>query len=102
MAYEKQALAQFDRLVEDGELLWKDVPPRNIPSTPFNVSTRTYKMRKTHPPPDRIFKVSIPCRPQPSQETHDGHPEKSHQRLRRLQPTFHYGHARRKAQTDPE
>lgn len=36
---EQQALAQFDRLVEAGELLWTEVTARQVASTPFNAST---------------------------------------------------------------
>jgi hypothetical protein len=37
---ERKALAQFDRLVETGELFWTEVIPRYVSSTPFNVSAK--------------------------------------------------------------
>ncbi|PVH94701.1 hypothetical protein DM02DRAFT_572482 [Periconia macrospinosa] len=40
MALETRSLAQFDRLVETGELLWKEVPARHIASQPFNFEFR--------------------------------------------------------------
>ncbi|KAJ4295549.1 hypothetical protein N0V90_007562 [Kalmusia sp. IMI 367209] len=40
MGLEQQALAQFDRLVEQGELLWTEVEARHVPSSPFNFQFR--------------------------------------------------------------
>lgn len=41
MDLETRALAQFDSLVKQGEILWQDTAPRYIPSNPFDVITST-------------------------------------------------------------
>ncbi|CAI6335479.1 unnamed protein product [Periconia digitata] len=40
MNLETKALAAFDRLVQSGELLWKETAPRHVPSSPFNFEFR--------------------------------------------------------------
>jgi hypothetical protein len=33
------ALARFDKLVKQGEVIWQDSAPRYVSAVPFNVST---------------------------------------------------------------
>lgn len=37
MSLEEHAIAQFDKLVQQGEIIWQDTAPRYISATPFDV-----------------------------------------------------------------
>lgn len=37
MSIEERTLAQFDKLVQQGEIIWQDTAPRYISATPFDV-----------------------------------------------------------------
>lgn len=37
---ESRALRQFDKLVQDGSIIFKDVPAITVPAQPFNVRKR--------------------------------------------------------------
>jgi hypothetical protein len=37
----KHALTQFDKLVQQGEIIWQDTKPRYISATPFDVTIQT-------------------------------------------------------------
>jgi hypothetical protein len=41
MELKDHVLAQFDKLVREGEIIWQDTKPRYILATPFDVSTHT-------------------------------------------------------------
>ena len=45
MDLEKKALSHFDRLVEAGDLLWKENAPRIFDFVAFNVSTKSHPSR---------------------------------------------------------
>lgn len=43
MSLEERALAQFDKLVQQGEIIWQDTAPRYISATPFDVRTTFHR-----------------------------------------------------------
>lgn len=46
MSLEGRAFAQFDKLVQQGEIIWQDTAPRYVSATPFDVKISDFLFKK--------------------------------------------------------